>query len=85
MPLYTYIASYKGATHVSQKQSSNFQGFGHWAIELPKDVLPPDVRRQVMGKMYGGFEPIPNRIHAWQKTFEIDGSAFTVVAVQTEG
>ena len=84
MPLYTYVASYRGTTYVSQSRRSNFQGFGDWATELPKDALSPALRKEVMSKMYGGVEPIPNRIHAWQKSFTIDGSEFVIVAVQTE-
>jgi hypothetical protein len=84
MPLYTYVVSYRGATYVSQARRSNFQGSGDWATELPKDALPPALRKEVLSKMYGGFEAIPNCIHAWKKRFTVDGTEFVVIAVQTE-
>jgi hypothetical protein len=84
MPLFTYVASWKGTTYVSQARRSNFHGFGDWANELPKGAASPAHRKEIMKHMYGGFEAIPNRTHAWQKKFVVDGAEFVVVAVQTE-
>ncbi len=85
MPLYTYVASWKGATHVIQARRSNPQGFGDWASSLPKNLASPSQSDEIMRHMYGGFEAIPNRIHAWQKKFIVDGAEFVVIAVQTAG
>jgi len=84
MPLYTCVASWKGATYVNQARRSNFQGFGDWATELPKNVASPSQTEEITRHMYGGFEAIPNRTHAWRKSFIVDGADFIVIVVQTE-
>ena len=30
MPLYTYVAIYKGTSYIAQQRRSNYQGFGDW-------------------------------------------------------
>lgn len=89
MPLYTYVVSYKGATHVAQGSHSNFRGFiSTWCTDLPARALPdltPALHRELASKAYGGeFPPIANIKHAWRKAIELGGSEFVVVAVQTQ-
>lgn len=84
MPLYTYVVSYRGATHVCQARRSNYQGFGDWETDLPQDFLTPSLRKEAAKHKYAGFEEIPNRVHAWRKEFLLGGCAFTIIAVQTE-
>ncbi len=35
MPLYTYVAIYKGTNYIAQQRRSNYQGFGDWIQALP--------------------------------------------------
>jgi hypothetical protein len=84
MPLYTYVVSYQGKSHVSQARRSNYQGFGDWAAELPQGFLTESQKKEVMSQMYAGFEAIPNRIHAWRKEFPLGSSTFTIIAVETK-
>ena len=35
MPLYTYVAIYKGTSYIAQQRRSNYQGFGDWVEALP--------------------------------------------------
>jgi hypothetical protein len=35
MPLYTYVAIYKGSSYIAQQRRSNYQGFGDWIEALP--------------------------------------------------
>jgi hypothetical protein len=89
MPLYTYVVSYKGATHVAQGSHSNFKGFiSTWCSNLPVGALPaltPALHRELAAKAYRSeFPPVPNIRHAWRKSIELGGSEFVVVAVQTQ-
>ena len=89
MPLYTYVVSYKGATHVAQGSHSNFKGFiSTWCSNLPAGALPtltPALHHDLAAKAYRGeFPPVANIKHAWRKSIELGGSEFVVVAVQTQ-
>lgn len=89
MPLYTYVVSYKGATHVAQGSHSNFKGFiSTWCSNLPAGALPavtPVLHRELAEKAYRGeFPPVANIKNAWRKSIELGGSEFVVVAVQTQ-
>ena len=79
MPLYTYVAIYKGVSYIAQRRRSNHQGFGDWI-----EVLPPALKKKAAQNMYAGFEPVPNRQHVWRKTTSIDDSELVVIAVQTD-
>ena len=79
MPLYTYVATYKGMSYIAQRRRSNFQGFGDWIEELP-----PALRKKATKDMFAGFEPVPNRQNVWRKTLMIDGGELVVIAVQTD-
>ena len=41
MPLYTYIAIYEGASYITQRRRSNYQGFGDWI-----EALPPALKKK---------------------------------------
>jgi hypothetical protein len=89
MPLYTYVVSYKGASHIAQGSHSNFKGFiSTWCSNIPTGVLPaltPSLYRELVGKAYSGeFVAISNAKHVWRKSLEVGGSECTIVAVQTQ-
>ncbi len=79
MPLYTYVAVYKGTSYIAQQTRSNYQGFGDWI-----HALPAALKAKAAQSMHAGFEPIPNRKNVWQRTQMIDGSELVVTAIQTE-
>ena len=85
MPLYTYVISYQGATYVNQARRSNFQGFGDWATQLPKGILPAHIAKQMFANMYGGFDQVPNIARTWRKTISLGQAEMVVIAIQTEG
>lgn len=89
MPLYTYVASFKGATYVAQGSYSNFKGFlSAWSGALPENALPaltPSQRKDLSAKAYrGDFTEVPNRKHVWRKSIDLNGDEFVVYAVQTQ-
>jgi hypothetical protein len=86
MPLYTYIISYKGNSHVLQQQKgSNFQGNWSWISEIPEAIFPRSKSNDLATKiMRSQFAQVLNRKNVWSKAVEIDGEQFTVFAIQTE-
>ncbi|NYE29698.1 hypothetical protein HDE78_002664 [Rhodanobacter sp. K2T2] len=89
MPIYTYVVSYKGSSHVAQGSHSNFKGFvSTWCSNIPAHALPaltPPLYRELANKAYGGeFLPVSNIKHVWRKSIEVGGSECTIVAVQTQ-
>ena len=89
MPLYTYIACFKGATYVSQGSYSNFKGFvSSWSGDLPENALPgltAPLKKELSQKAYyGEFVEVPNRKHVWCKTIDLNGERFVVYAIQTQ-
>jgi hypothetical protein len=88
MPLFTYIVSYKGSTHVAQGSHSNFNGFAMtWATGIPATALPaltPVLRKELKAKAYGGFVAAEGVKHVWKKTLQIGNADLVVHAVQTE-
>jgi len=89
MPLYTYIASFKGSSYVAQGSYSNFKGFvAAWSGSLPDNVLPglnPGLRKELSTKAYRGeFLEVPNRKHVWRKSLDLGGDEFVVYAIQTQ-
>ena len=89
MPLYTYIAVYKGTTYVAQGRHSNFKGFPSTWAKIPGGVLPdltPSLMKELSEKSYrGDFDAVPNREKVWRKSLDIGGSEFVVIAVETKG
>ena len=88
MPLYTYVASYKGATRVTQGSHSNFRGFiSTWCSNIPAGALPaltPALQKELASKAYGEFLAVPNIKHVWRKSIEVGSNEFIVIAVQTQ-
>lgn len=89
MPLYTYIVTYKGATHMAQDSHSNFIGFVRtWADGIPASALPsltPVLRKLLLQRAYEGtFVQQTGATHVWKKSLELGGSELTVFAIQTE-
>jgi hypothetical protein len=79
MPLYTYVAIYKGTNYIAQRRRSNFQGFGDWI-----EALPAAIKKKAAQNMYAGFEPVPNRQNVWRRTQTIDDSELVVIAIRTD-
>ena len=79
MPLYTYVAIYKGSSYIAQQRRSNYQGFGDWI-----QALPAALKKKAAQNMYAGFEPVPNRQNVWRRTQTIDDSELVVIAIQTD-
>ena len=73
MPLYTYVATYRGTSYIAQRRRSNFQGFGDWIEELPATL-----RKKATKDMCAGFEPVP-RQNVWRKSLIIDGGDLVVM------
>ena len=89
MPLYTYVVTYKGSSHVAQGRHSNFKGFvSTWCSNIPAAALPaltPALHRELVAKAYSSeFDAISNAKHVWRKSIQLGGSECTVVAVQTQ-
>jgi|GEM_PF-2542027 len=89
MPLYTYIVTFKGASHVTQGSHSNFKGFiSTWCSNIPTGALPtltPALYKELVSKAYRGeFLAVSNIKHVWRKSIEVGGSEFIVIAVQTK-
>lgn len=88
MPLYTYITSYKGASHITQGSHSNFKGFVDTWLNIPNGALPaltPMLRKELSKKAYGGeFVAIPNVKHVWRKSIIVGDSECIIIAIQTQ-
>lgn len=88
MPLYTYVATYKGESFVAQGQHSNYVGFASTWAALPAAALAglPQVARKALARdaYRTDFSAVPNRTHVWTKTMQIDEFPMVVYAIQTE-
>jgi hypothetical protein len=89
MPLFTYIASYRGSTYVDQDRKSNFKGSAALLIgRIPDNALPElnsAVRKSAVEKTYRvDWQPIPNRTNVWRTSFDLNGNEFVICAVQTQ-
>ncbi len=87
MPLYTYVTTYKGSTHIAQGRHSNFKGFATWIANLPANALPeltPALRKEI-DPYRGDFEPVPNQEKVWRKSLTIGDGELIVIAVETKG
>ncbi|SEG11605.1 hypothetical protein [Nitrosomonas ureae] len=83
MPLYTYVISFKGSTHVAQSSHSNFYGFINWIETIPN--LSPALRQELAHKAYRGeFSALENKKHVWKKSIEFNGNELIVHAIQTQ-
>ncbi len=84
MPLYTYVATYRGASYVSQARRSNPHGSGDWIIDKPRSALPElNVSALSASDLYGPMNTLANKRSVWTKTILVDGSELVVIAVQT--
>jgi hypothetical protein len=89
MPLFTYIACYRGSTHADQDRRSNFKGFASLVIgRIPDNALPglnKALRNSAVKKIMAvEWQPVPNRTNVWRTSFDLDGSDFAIYAVQTQ-
>ena len=88
MPLYTYILSYKGQSHVTQGSHSNFRGFINTWMNIPSGAIPvltPDLRNRLAQSAYRGeFVAVPNIQNVWRKSIDVGDGECTLIAVQTE-
>ena len=88
MPLFTYVASYRGTTFVDQTRSSNFKGAICGVLGgMPNGALPTvgaSYRNDVLDKaMRCEWVSMPNRTNLWRATFDLSGSEFSIFAIQT--
>ena len=91
MPLFTYVAAYRGAVHLEQarEKSSNYRG---WATsimgQMPEGALPglsKSLRDDLLDKVLRAkWEALPNRTGAWRTAFDLAGAEFVLFAIQTE-
>jgi hypothetical protein len=89
MPLYSYIACYRGGSYAEQDSRSNFKGFAPLMLgRLPANSLPgldADLRRELVEKSSRSeWSAIPNRKNIWVMQIVLDGRPFTLHAVQTQ-
>jgi hypothetical protein len=89
MPLYTYIATYKGGTHCDQDRRSNFKGFAALMVaRWPDHCLPgfsAAIQKEAVDKTARAeWFAVSNQIHVWVTETQLNGHAFTLHAVQTE-
>ncbi|MBS0536255.1 MAG: hypothetical protein JSR72_19575 [Proteobacteria bacterium] len=89
MPLFTYVACYRGGTYSDQDAKGNFKGSAAVVIgRIPENALPSfsaTLRKAAIEKTYRiEWQAIPNKTNLWRTSFELDGSEFAIYAVQTE-
>jgi hypothetical protein len=89
MPLYTYIATYKGGTHCDQDRRSNFNGFAALMVaRWHNDCLPgfhSALQKEIIDKISRAeWLALSNQKHVWVTETQLNGHAFTLHAVQTE-
>jgi len=89
MPLYTYIASYRGGTHADQDRRSNFKGSAALLLgRMPDGALPylsKELRTDMVHKAFRcEWTAIPNRSNLWRTAFDLGGHEFALYAIQTE-
>ncbi len=87
MPLYTYIATYRGGSYVEQERRSNFRGFAASLVGgIPEQALPDfkAVRKDAVEKiMRANWTKIANRQNVWSASVDLEGGRFVLYSVQT--
>jgi hypothetical protein len=89
MPLYSYIACYRGGSHAEQDSRSNFKGFAALMLgKLPPNSLPglnANILRELVEKSSRAeWAAVPARKNFWLMQIMLDGHPFTLYAVQTQ-
>ena len=89
MPLYTYVVTYNDSNYVGQGSHSNFCGsINAWFSEMPENALKglnASLKKELALKAYqGDFVPVPNRKNVWHKVIELNGSPFSIHAIETK-
>ncbi len=89
MPLYTYVASYRGAIHAEQGRFSNYTGFAPGLLgKLPDGALPgltPALRNDLVREAYiCQWSAVSNRTHLWRTSFDVGGHEMVVYAIETK-
>ena len=89
MPLYTYIACYKGLTQVEQDRKSNYRGSAALVLARMADagLLGPSkkLRDEMVHKAYRStWIAVPNQSNVWRTSFDLSGDEFELYAVQTK-
>ncbi len=89
MPLYTYVAHYKGRTCVDQDRRSNYAGFAPLVLGRMADGgllgSSNNLRNEMAHKAYrSAWAAIPNRLSVWRTAFELDGVQLELYAIQTK-
>jgi hypothetical protein len=88
MPLYTYIASYKGGTQIDQDKRSNYKGFASLLVaKWPSTCLPgfAAIQKEAVDKIArADWAGVPSQTHVWMTEVDLNGHAFSLHAIQTE-
>jgi hypothetical protein len=90
MPLYTYIAHYKGRTGVEQVRRSNYRGFAAWVVDsmVTRSLLGAglkSLRSELVGKaMRLEWSTVSNTSNVWRTSFDFEGEQFELYAVQSK-
>jgi hypothetical protein len=89
MPLYTYIAHYRGRTRVEQDRRSNYRGFAPFVLaDMARNgLLGPSqkVPREMLHEAYRSpWTPIANRSNVWRTAFLLQGSELELYAIHTK-
>ncbi len=80
MPLFTYVAAYKGKTAVVQARRSSFKG---WLAQAAHDAFP-DISSDDLGViMRLDPQPLPNLMRTWGCSTTISGGLFGLHIVET--
>jgi hypothetical protein len=88
MPLYSYIASYRGGSYADQDSKSNFKGFASLMLgRMPPNAMPglnSGLLCELIEKSQRAeWTAVPNRKNIWVRQIMLDGQPFTLHAVQT--
>ncbi|MGY4418756.1 excinuclease ABC A subunit [Bradyrhizobium sp. JR6.1] len=87
VPLYTYVASYRGSTCAVQGSYSNYKGFAPQALaQIPDGALPgltPAIRKD-LAKAWGEWEQVPELSRVWRISFKVGDYEMIVYAVETK-
>jgi hypothetical protein len=89
MPLFTYVACYRGGTYSDQDTKSNFKGSAALVIgrilESASPSFSPALRNDAVEKTYRvEWQAIANKTNLWRASFDLNGHEFAIYAVQTE-
>lgn len=86
MPLYTYIATYRGRSYVKQGRYSNYRGWTPYMItEMPESFVPKSDKallQELVGKLQRSeWSAVDFCSNVWRTSVEVRGDRFEYIAV----